>query len=125
MAGPSGDTARERAGELGEYHHSRNLMKKIAVGRRTFRLSRNSRGEDSKSLRNFAKRPCDSFVEGVLPCDVCRTASWENISTVVCVTNRDTYHVICAQTAYIHPNPTKPWPVVRGLVKQVCHIADQ
>jgi hypothetical protein len=42
MAGPSGGVVSERAGEPGEYHHSRNLMKKIAVGRRSRRESKSS-----------------------------------------------------------------------------------
>lgn len=40
-AGPKGDVERERAGDPGEYHHSKNLMKKIAVG--------NSRRRESNS----------------------------------------------------------------------------
>lgn len=40
MAGPRGDIDKERAGDPGEYHHSRNLMKKMAVGKRSFKESR-------------------------------------------------------------------------------------
>lgn len=52
MAGPSGDVASERAGESGEYHHSRNLMKKMAVGRRNRRESSRRRGEEERSWRS-------------------------------------------------------------------------
>ena len=47
MAGLRGDVDSARAGEEGEYHHSRNLMKKMAVGRRSLRESRKRRGEVS------------------------------------------------------------------------------
>jgi hypothetical protein len=49
IAGPSGEVLSERAGELGEYHHSRNLTKNIAVGKRSLRESSNKRGEDASS----------------------------------------------------------------------------
>lgn len=49
IAGPSGDVFNERAGELGEYHHSRNLTKNIAVGRRSRRESSSKRGEEDNS----------------------------------------------------------------------------
>lgn len=45
-AGPSGDVVRERAGEPGEYHHSRNLRKKMAVGRRRRSESKKSCGDE-------------------------------------------------------------------------------
>lgn len=51
MAGPEGERERERAGEEGEYHHSRNLMKKMAVGRRTFKEERRRRGEERRRAR--------------------------------------------------------------------------
>lgn len=36
----------DRAGLLGEYHHSRNLMKNIEVGRRTLSESSSVRGDE-------------------------------------------------------------------------------
>ena len=42
MAGPAGDVESDRAGEEGEYHHSRNLKKKMAVGRITLSESNKS-----------------------------------------------------------------------------------
>lgn len=57
IAGPRGDAFKDRAGELGEYHHSRNLMKKIAVGRRRRRESSKRRGEADKTWRSRATRP--------------------------------------------------------------------
>ena len=39
-AGGRGDIIKERAGDVGEYHHSRNLMKKMEVGRRRRRESK-------------------------------------------------------------------------------------
>jgi hypothetical protein len=45
IAGPRGDTDRDLAGEPGEYHHSKNLMKNIAVGRRSLSESSNVRGD--------------------------------------------------------------------------------
>lgn len=58
MDGPSGEdeSVRERAGEEGEYHHSRNLMKKIVVGRRSLRESRRKRGELQKMWRRVLRR---------------------------------------------------------------------
>lgn len=50
-AGPSGDFMRDRAGDPGEYHHSRNLRKNMAVGKRRRRESKTSRGEESRSFR--------------------------------------------------------------------------
>jgi hypothetical protein len=61
-AGPRGEAERARAGEEGENHHSRNLMKKIAVGRRTLSASRRSRGEVNSRRRtrcNRFRRICD------------------------------------------------------------------
>ena len=43
-----------RAGDEGEYHHSRNLMKNIAVGRRTRKESSNRRGDRKNSRRRIA-----------------------------------------------------------------------
>lgn len=65
MGGPLGGTVRARAGEEGEYHHSRNLMKNIERGRRTRRESRTRRGDDlrrrvSRSLR-LVGGPDDGF----------------------------------------------------------------
>jgi hypothetical protein len=45
IAGPRGEVARLRAGDPGEYHHSRNLTKKMAVGNRNRNESSRSRGE--------------------------------------------------------------------------------
>lgn len=49
-AGPRGDVVRERAGEPGEYHHSKNLMKNIAVGRSKRSESNTSCGDETRSL---------------------------------------------------------------------------
>lgn len=57
MAGPKGDIDNDRAGEPGEYHHSRNLMKKIAVGKRSLKESSNNCGDRSRSPRTTAKNP--------------------------------------------------------------------
>jgi hypothetical protein len=51
-AGPSGEVENERAGEPGEYHHSRNFMKKMAVGSRSLRDSNKACGE-AKSRRRI------------------------------------------------------------------------
>jgi len=64
-AGPSGDVVRERAGEPGEYHHSRNLMKNIAVGRRSRRESKRSRGDERMARRIMAKAPFLCLGEGI------------------------------------------------------------
>jgi hypothetical protein len=50
-AGPRGEVVRERAGDPGEYHQSRNLMKKMAVGRRRRRESKRNWGQDIIILR--------------------------------------------------------------------------
>jgi hypothetical protein len=57
MAGPSGDVERARAGDDGEYHHSRNLMKNMAVGSSNLRESRTSRGEAKMRRRKMVIRP--------------------------------------------------------------------
>jgi hypothetical protein len=49
--------ASARAGEEGEYHHSRNLIKKMAVGRATFKESRRRRGVDKMARRRIANKP--------------------------------------------------------------------
>ena len=51
MAGPSGDVERTREGDDGEYHHSRNLMKNMAVGSSNLSESRSSRGEAKRRRR--------------------------------------------------------------------------
>lgn len=61
-AGPWGEVDSERAGEEGEYHHSKNLMKNIAVGSRTFSESSNIRGEDANARRRAARMPPEGFV---------------------------------------------------------------
>ena len=42
MAGPEGDVESDRAGEEGEYHHSKNFKKKMAVGKITLSESNKS-----------------------------------------------------------------------------------
>ena len=51
-AGPRGDVESTRAGDDGEYHHSRNLMKNMAVGSRILSESRTSRGEVKRRRRS-------------------------------------------------------------------------
>jgi len=58
IAGPCGEVAKERAGDPGEYHHSKNLTKKTAVGSSNRRESNNRRGEDRRRLRSRATRLC-------------------------------------------------------------------
>lgn len=57
MAGPVGDIESDRAGEEGEYHHSRNLKKKMAVGRITLSESNNNWGDEKIRLRKNALTP--------------------------------------------------------------------
>ncbi len=45
MAGPWGDVVRERAGDPGEYHHSKNLMTNMVVGSKSRRESSSKCGE--------------------------------------------------------------------------------
>lgn len=52
MAGPRGDVDKERAGDPGEYHHSRNLTKKIAVGNNSRSESRSRCGEVTSRCRS-------------------------------------------------------------------------
>lgn len=54
-AGPSGEVENERAGEPGEYHHSRNLTKNMAVGRRSLKESKRTWG-DVKTKRRIQAR---------------------------------------------------------------------
>lgn len=55
--GPSGDVDRARAGDEGEYHHSRNLMKKMIVGRMTLKDSTTRRGDLDSTRRKAANNP--------------------------------------------------------------------
>jgi hypothetical protein len=57
MAGPKGDLDKERAGDPGEYHHSRNLTKKMAVGSNNLSESRMRCGECTSRRRNPAIVP--------------------------------------------------------------------
>jgi hypothetical protein len=54
-AGPSGEVENDRAGEPGEYHHSRNFTKNMAVGRRSLKDSNKACG-DLKSKRRIQAR---------------------------------------------------------------------
>lgn len=49
IAGPCGEVDRARAGDPGEYHHSKNLIKNIAVGSNRRRESNRRRGELKRS----------------------------------------------------------------------------
>lgn len=72
MAGPKGDIDNDRAGEPGEYHHSKNLMKKMAVGKSSLKESSSNCGDRSRSARITAKNPL--FLEGIadgLTCASC------------------------------------------------------
>ncbi len=62
-AGPRGDVDRTRAGDDGEYHHSRNLMKNMAVGSRILSESRTSRGEVKRRRRSTDISP-PAFTNG-------------------------------------------------------------
>lgn len=53
IGGPSGEVARERAGEPGEYHHSKNFTKKIVVGSNKRKESRSSRGDAKRDFRSL------------------------------------------------------------------------
>lgn len=57
MGGPFGAALNERAGDDGEYHHSRNLTKNIDIGNKTLRDSNTARGEDRSSRRSVARSP--------------------------------------------------------------------
>lgn len=54
IGGPRGDVAKDRAGEPGEYHHSKNFTKKMAVGNNKRKESRSRRGDAKSDLRSFA-----------------------------------------------------------------------
>ena len=56
MASPFFDAENERAGEPGEYHHSRNFTKKMAVGRSMRRESNTNRGERTIKSRSRVKK---------------------------------------------------------------------
>jgi hypothetical protein len=57
MDGPSGAAYRDLAGEFGEYHHSRNFTKKMAVGNRRRRESRKSLGNFEATFLSCPKNP--------------------------------------------------------------------
>jgi hypothetical protein len=75
MAGPSGDVERTRAGDEGEYHHSRNLMKNMAVGRRNLSESRTSRGDVKRRRRSMRISPPFSDGFAFAPVVVVATAA--------------------------------------------------
>ena len=74
MAGPAGDAESDRAGEEGEYHHSKNLKKKMAVGRITLSESNKNWGDEKTKLRKNALNPAaccltdEDAVEPILRC---------------------------------------------------------
>lgn len=72
--GPRGDTESVRAGDDGEYHHSKNLMKKIAVGSSIFKLSSKSRGDNKNIPRRRASR-VSGGLSAALRCEACLAAS--------------------------------------------------
>jgi len=57
MAGPEGDVESDRAGEEGEYHHSRNFRRKMAVGKTTLSESNRNWGDEKATLRKNALNP--------------------------------------------------------------------
>ena len=80
MAGPAGDVESDRAGDEGEYHHSRNLKKKIAVGRITLSESNKNWGDEKTRLRMNVVNPaacCLTEEDAVEPIRRCREKSVE------------------------------------------------
>lgn len=65
MAGPVFGRASNRAGEEGEYHHSKNLTRKIAVGNNTLSELRRWLGTEVMLVCNNCNNPdlacCDFF----------------------------------------------------------------
>lgn len=55
IGGPFGGAFSDRAGEDGEYHQSRNLMKNMDIGKRVLRESSTARGEDRSERRKAAR----------------------------------------------------------------------
>ena len=78
MAGPEGDVESDRAGEEGEYHHSRNFKKNMAVGRITLSESNTSWGEEKAILRKNVLKPAVCFLTDVEAVELIRR--WGKIS---------------------------------------------
>ena len=68
MAGPAGDVESDRAGDEGEYHHSKNFKKKMVVGRITLSESNNNWGDERTRFRKNVLNPtvCCLTVEDVV-----------------------------------------------------------
>lgn len=80
MGGPVGVADTVRAGDEGEYHHSKNLMKNIAVGSNTFSESSKRRGERNMSRRSVVSRETGAFGELLLLVACCRERCVEEVS---------------------------------------------
>lgn len=91
-AGPSGDVDSDRAGDDGEYHHSRNLIKNIAVGRSTFSESSSSRGDLLSAYFRTAMIPLGRGL-GDLRTPACAARYMQGVSAIV-------PHSICAALPY-------------------------
>jgi len=73
MGGPVGAAASERAGDEGEYHHSRNLTKNIESGSKILRESSRVRGDVRSMRRMRARMPVfdledDLAAAAAIPC---------------------------------------------------------
>lgn len=68
IGGPVGAEDSAFAGDAGEYHHSRNLMKKMDMGRRTRRESSRSRGDARRIRTSRSRRFAGGRREGLGSC---------------------------------------------------------
>ena len=112
IAGPRGDVERTRAGDDGEYHHSRNLMKNMAVGRRSLSESRTSRGEVRRRRRSTRISP-PPFSNGFALSAVAAAAARFTIrlSATRGQESAYTHQILDTQSTKVNSYPRQPRPV--------------
>lgn len=99
MAGPRGDVDKERAGDPGEYHHSRNLTKKMAVGSSNRSESRSRRGEVTSRCRS---RPLsDDELFGAAR----ERARCQHVNNRIFRKKSKTYEILDPEATQINPYP--------------------
>lgn len=111
-----GGAERARAGEEGEYHHSRNLMKNIERGRRTRRESRTRRGDALSRRVRRSLRLAGASKDGFAAWDSGRSSDLERMW------GAGAYLYHRARASNIKTHPGEPWSVKRRLVKQIRDI---
>ena len=100
----------DRAGDEGEYHHSRNLKKKMAVGRITLSESNKNCGDEKTNLRKNASNPAACCLTDEDAVELIRRWKGNQFNNLIVL--HFAYQIIRSEPPQINPNPGQPWPVV-------------